>query len=156
MTQPSPTASSVPPRRPFALKAINVLLLLRGASYLIGFVVVLLAVRSGDETLTTTELAEGGVLALFMGALNLALAIGMWRLQPWAWRLTIITAGVLLIIDLWGYLSTDREFGRTVGLLLNVLIVFYLAQSDVRHLFAATLPGDAPPNAPDTTPPDRP
>lgn len=152
----SPAPVPRPSKRPFALKAINGLLLLRGTLYILGFGLILLDVFAGDQVLTRTELAEGGAVALGMGLLNLALAIGMWQLRPWAWRLTIITAGVLLLNDLWGYFSTDRTLSRTLGLLVNVLIVFYMAQPDVRRLFDAGLPTDAPPDAPETAPPDRP
>ncbi len=156
MSETSSTAPTGPPKRPFALKAINALLLLRGTLYALTFVIVTLAAWSGDETMAVAELIEAGIVALFMGVLNLALAVGMWRLRPWAWRLTIITAGVLLVIDLWGYFESDRNILESLGLLLNILIVFYLAQTDVRRLFAATLPGDAPPEASEAAPVDSP
>lgn len=160
MSTPPPAQSPGPsphsPNRPFALKAINGLLLLRAALYLAGFGLILLEVRAGDPLLTQTDVVTGMAVSVGMAVLNLALAIGMWQLRPWAWRLTIITAGVLLVLDLWGYFSTDRTLQRTIALLINVVIVFYLAQPDVRRLFDAALPTDAPPDAPEIAPPDRP
>lgn len=150
MSQPTAPTPAAPRKRPFTLKALNALLLLRGAFYVFSFFVLLMPSETVAETITPMTLIEEGAVALFMGVLNLALAFGMWRLQPWAWRLTIITAGMLLIIDMWSFFGGERELLRTAGLLINVMIVFYLAQSDVRRLFAASLPGDAPPDAPET------
>lgn len=62
-------------------------------------------------------------------------AVGLWRLRPWAWRLTMIMVGMLLIYGLWVEFSGDREMANAIGLLLNIFIVFYLVQGDIRGLF---------------------
>lgn len=128
-----------PPRpdRPFTLKALCIILIGRGLLFLLlGFLLI-------DGWLTNSEIGglsgfSTGVVATaftILGVLMIVSAVGLWRLRPWAWRLTMIMVGMLLIYGLWVEFSGDREMANAIGLLLNIFIVFYLVQGDIRGLF---------------------
>ena len=69
--------------------------------------------------------------------LTAASAIGLWRLRAWGWSLALIIAGVILLLDLgWWYVGEPRY----VGMFMNMIVVFYLNQRDVRTIFLPSSP----------------
>lgn len=72
--------------------------------------------------------AVGGVIL----AWQLTLAIGLWLLKRWAWFLVMIQLGVSMAVCLWAYAQDVQLY---IYMLLNVIMVFYLNQSEVQHAF---------------------
>jgi len=62
-------------------------------------------------------------------------AIGMWLLKPWAWQWNMMVMGFLLVTGLWIHFTSASSLTNDITLLLNIMIVFYLVQSDIRELF---------------------
>jgi ABC-type phosphate transport system permease subunit len=96
-----------------------------------------LAAISGGSTIpdfpaNTPEwfLAQAATIALII--LTAASVVGLWRLRAWGWSLALIIAGVVLVLDLgWWYTGQPRY----IGMFLNMIVVFYLNQRDVRTIF---------------------
>ena len=131
------TGVGAKPKRPLIL-TIVVLLLLARVVYM-GAVVVftlllLLSSQSSGYSPSITEVLAG--IALFgLTLFLLVAAIGLWQLRPKAWTLNMLIMGFLLIVGLWIHFSDQAGLLNDAGLLLNILIVFYLVQPDVRALF---------------------
>jgi uncharacterized membrane protein (DUF2068 family) len=139
MTEPT---TPQPHKRPFTLKMVCGLLLFRSLVLLPLVTVYFIPEEMQYFNLTVNApLLEGvtkwvEVTALtVVGFLNLVSAVGLWLFKPWAWRLAMILVGLLLTVELWQQLDGNPQTGNPVGLLLNILIVFYLAQGDIRALF---------------------
>jgi uncharacterized membrane protein (DUF2068 family) len=69
----------------------------------------------------------------------LAIAIGLWRLQQWAWFLLMIWVGIQMFFDLMDYF-----YGHNIhaSMLISVIIVFYINQREVKKAFSGkTLAG---------------
>ena len=125
------------PKRPLILTIVSLLLFAR---------VILLASVTvvGLAGLISSE-GQGVFLSVEQVVMELALvgatvllfvaALGLWLLRPWAWQMNMIILGFYLVIDLWTHYSTQGGMVNDASLLLNILIVFYLVQKDVRMLF---------------------
>ncbi len=125
------------PKRPLILTIVALLLFARviliGAITAVAFYGMI-----STKTPGTIIGVQDVALELFMVALTLVLfvaALGLWLLRPWAWQMNMIILGFYLIIDLWNHNSETAGLGNDATLLLNILIVFYLVQKDVRTLF---------------------
>jgi uncharacterized membrane protein (DUF2068 family) len=69
----------------------------------------------------------------------LTIAIGLWRLQQWAWFLLMIWVGIQMFFDLMAYFYV-REIHASM--LISVIIVFYINQREVKKAFTGkTLAG---------------
>jgi len=97
-----------------------------------------LAAWIGDEV----DLAQNGdnlaiIIALTFSLVvltwHLAVIIGLWLLKRWAWFLVMIQLGLSMALCLWLYFQGERPY---VYMWLNVIMVFYLNQSEVQHAFA--------------------
>lgn len=65
--------------------------------------------------------------------ITLVLAIiGMVRLRRWGWVLTMVLVGVGLIIGIWSYFQGTFNY---LGMIVNIVIVFYMNQRDVQAPF---------------------
>jgi hypothetical protein len=76
-----------------------------------------------------------GWLAIGVGVLWLAVAFGLWALQPWAWMTAMVVAG-LAILE--AFLWMVQYPGSGIGLammLMPGLIVIYLLSSGVKSQF---------------------
>lgn len=63
--------------------------------------------------------AVAGVALIVLGIIMVALAVGLWRLEMWALALSIV---VFIVLAVGEYIS-----GSTLGLILAVILVVYLA-----------------------------
>lgn len=149
MTTATPLPDARPPARPFPLKALCALLVLRGLLALffsilplIGEAQTLIERAEALPVFGALELNALSVVLFAVGALNLVAAVGLWRFRPWAWRLALTLAGLQLLTGLWHQFDGRPETGDPFGLLLNILIVGYLALGDIRRLFLATAPAE--------------
>lgn len=127
-------------KRPVILTIVCFLLFAR--VILIAFLVVFLFVgvsNTGDEGPLYQVL--GFTYTLALAGLDLFLliaAVGLWLLKPWAWQWNMIIMGFLLVTGLWIHFTSASSLFNDLTLLLNILIVFYLVNNDVRELFVST------------------
>ena len=125
-------------QRPFGLKAIVALLLVQA---LAGAVVVAAYVLGSQNPFVQlsaipTTLSAASVLVisqLVLAPLRLAAAIGLWRIQHWAWLLTMILLAYTLAFEIIAFFLAQPNF---LMMVLGVATVFYLNQHEVQDLFA--------------------
>ena len=75
------------------------------------------------------------VLFVVIAALEISIAVGLWRMQRWAWVLIMIQTGLVMVSDLWGYFHEHPSY---ISMLISVIIVFYLNQRDIQRAFSGT------------------
>ncbi len=85
-----------------------------------------------------------GWLAIASGVLWLLAAFGLWALQPWAWILAVVVAGVALFE---AFLAFFQFPGSGLGLgmsIMPIIILLYLNSAPVKAAFGLK---DPPPAA---------
>src|SRR5947199_4801602 len=82
------------------------------------------------------ELRIAGLAALGYGALELVEGVGLWLDQLWAEYLTVIATSLLIPFELYE-LAIRPSFWKAGGIIVNVLIVVYLARALRRRIVAA-------------------
>jgi uncharacterized membrane protein (DUF2068 family) len=82
------------------------------------------------------ELRIVGLAALGYGGLELVEGVGLWLDQLWAEYLTLIATSLLIPFELYE-LAVRPSFWKAGGILVNVLIVIYLAWALRRRLRSA-------------------
>jgi len=97
----------------------------------------------GIAFLAVPSLGIVGFAVLILAMFDLAAAYGLFRLIPWARRLTVILNAVGIIVTLvmpsllsqqYTYLANDRMLEIiTIG--LSIILIVYLSTSSVRDLF---------------------
>lgn len=119
---------------------------LLAAAYLlvVGIIMLLrpgaMSLVAGDFLLGGLELA-GPYMFLLVGAVSAAIGAGLLRLNNWARRIAIIIAGlgVILLIPSVSSSVVGFQMGRlawgALGVILRVMIVFYLCQEPVAEAF---------------------
>jgi hypothetical protein len=138
-TPTSATTSDGKRKRPLILTFVVLLLFTRTFPLAAILATILYALMVGEGSGTLQVITEVLLSALILGLIILLIvaAIGLWLLRPMAWALNMIVMGFLLIIGLWFHFSEQSDLTNDAGLLLNVLIVFYLVQPEVRALFVS-------------------
>lgn len=63
------------------------------------------------------------ILFLMILFVEAVIAIGLWRLQRFAWVLIMIQTGLGMASDLWGYFHGYPSY---TSMLTNIIILFYL------------------------------
>jgi uncharacterized membrane protein (DUF2068 family) len=114
-------------RRPFGVTVIALLQALSGpivGGSILGSDVALPV--HGDRDLAA-RLA--GLAAICVGLL---IAVGLWRLQRWAWTAGMLWTGLGLAAALLAYLNGQPQYGIMA---VGIAIVFYLHQRDVQRAF---------------------
>jgi cytochrome c oxidase subunit IV len=84
-----------------------------------------------------------GWLYIIGGALWIAAAFGLWALQPWAWMLAMVVAGLALFEAV---LYMIQYPGTGIGLAMSILpliIILYLNGRDVKVQFGMKEPPPA-------------
>jgi uncharacterized membrane protein (DUF2068 family) len=79
------------------------------------------------------ELRLAGLAALGYGGLELLEGVGLWLDQLWAEYLTVIATSLLVPFELYE-LAIHASIWKAGGILVNVLIVLYLARALRRRL----------------------
>ena len=118
-------------KRPFGVTVIIVLQLITVLEQAVD----ILAVQAGRPSLflpgiRDPQLVLGVELVTIL--VLLAISVGLWRLQRWAWFLIMIQLGVSMASNLWRYANGVPPY---LIMLLNVIMVFYLNQREVQHAF---------------------
>jgi hypothetical protein len=83
-----------------------------------------------------------GWLALILGVIWLAAALGLWSLQPWARIFTIIIAGVSLFEAFLAFVQFPGTGYGFAMALMPLLILWYMNTSDVKAAFGETPSSD--------------
>jgi hypothetical protein len=120
-------------RRPFAVRALTVLIFLQAIIFLgLG-----LATTDWRQPLPSFILDQAPQLAfMVMGLLNLISAAGFLRLRPAAWLMAMFVQGTYLLLALVLYLVNRPDDYLFYGLMtLSVIIVVYLNYAEVPTLF---------------------
>jgi hypothetical protein len=133
--------------RPSGVTAIAVAFL-SAAAFLLGVGLIML-VRPGTVSMAAGAALLGGLelagpfMFLLMAAVGLVIAIGLLRLHMWARRVAILVAGigVLLLLPSVSSAVVDFRIGKLawggLGMIVRVVIVWYLHQEETREFFAA-------------------
>jgi uncharacterized membrane protein (DUF2068 family) len=85
-----------------------------------------------------------GLMLLGVAAVYVIMGVGLWKLQNWARILTIVLAGLGVLFFGVGILGALFHFHilllfwRAIFLALNVWIIVYLLQPNVKQAFGAT------------------
>jgi len=131
--------------RPAGVTAVAIAFLL-AAAYLLAIGLTMLtrpgsiSMAAGAELLGGLELA-GPYMFLLAAAVGMVIAIGLWLLQNWARWIAILVAliGVVLLLPNVSSAILDVRFGRLpwegLGVIVRVMIVWYLFQEPVREVF---------------------
>jgi hypothetical protein len=72
-----------------------------------------------------------GLLPAFI-IFEIAIAVGLWKLQRWAWVLLMVQVGLSMVSDLRGYFHGNPSY---FTMLLDIVFVFYLNQREVQGVF---------------------
>jgi hypothetical protein len=133
-------------KRPLILSILTLLLFTRVVVFA-GSSIALLAATfvASDVKSVPPIMAVAWAVALGLYAiLLLVAATGMWMLKPWAWWLNMIIIGFQLVVELWVHFTGELPgLEADLTMALNVIIVFYLVQGDVRRLFGDQQPSGA-------------
>ena len=132
-------------QRPNGVKFIATMFLLAAAYLLVVGIIMLLrpgamSLVAGDFLLGGLELA-GPYMFLLVGAVSTAIGVGLLRLNNRARQIAIIIAGlgVILLIPSVSSSVVDFQIGRLFwgagGVIVRVIIVFYLHQEPVSQIF---------------------
>lgn len=58
--------------------------------------------------------------------------VGLWQLWRWAWFIVMVQLGLTMALELWLYFFDNPFY---FGMLVNVVMVFYLNQREVQQAF---------------------
>ena len=81
------------------------------------------------------DLLEPAALML----VSVVVAFGLWRYRAWGWYGMMLLLAYWMASDAIGYFTGNPDYG---SMLLNVAMVFYLNQREVRELFDAPVTGE--------------
>lgn len=129
-------------RRPFGITVIIILLIFNAV--VTGMILVLsFGIETGTIALWLLSITDPLVLRLALAAIlliEMAMVIGLWRLDHWAWFILMLQVGISMAADLWSYYFYHES--STFSMLINIAIVFYLNQSEVQKAFADETAGE--------------
>jgi hypothetical protein len=143
--------------RPIGVAIISVLFWI-GAAVLamLGLLVIFLGANLADVLDEVDSDAGSSAFAVFLviglvilgfAVLDGAIALGLWRLQTWAWWVTVILMGLAVLADVAGLAATDGEmiYSSLVSLGFHGLILGYMLTTPVREVFEVSGGGYRPP-----------
>jgi len=88
----------------------------------------------------------GAAFALIFAVVAALAGYGVWTFREWGRVLCIVLAGITVLLSLPGLLFMGPHFGffmggyRLIKIAINVLIIWYLVQPQIRALFQRTTP----------------
>jgi len=80
-----------------------------------------------------------GGIAIGMALLYLLLSYGLWTGKSWAWTISLILAGLGIIMSLVGLIARGAV-GAIIALILNAVIIYYLTRINVKAYFGKAQP----------------
>lgn len=117
--------------RPFGIIVITIVQTIS----VIGQVIVLIILQTGDPYAILEGIVSSQQLLVFeiLGIIFQAvITIGFWSLKRWAWFLFMIQLGINMAFDLGLYFYGEPYY---LGMLRDVIMVFYLNQREVQQVF---------------------
>lgn len=78
------------------------------------------------------ESLSSGVILTLLGIFTMIVAIAFWFLMDWAWVSAMTMQGLGLVVGLANYLRDQPNY---IGMLLGMIIIFYLNHIDVQGTF---------------------
>jgi uncharacterized membrane protein (DUF2068 family) len=117
-------------RRPFGVTVIVILQLIEALA--VFGVLGLPFLERVDLLSRPVHLSDHVIVSLSTEIISVVIAIGLWRMYRWAWVLIMVQLGIIMALDLVAYFSDDPNY---LSMLRNIIIVFYLNQTDVRATF---------------------
>jgi uncharacterized membrane protein (DUF2068 family) len=75
-------------------------------------------------------MASGALIGILI--VSVLSIIGLLRRRSWGWTLAIVTAGVVLALNIGWYASGEPRF---LSMAVNTIVVFYLSQRDLRAVY---------------------
>lgn len=83
-----------------------------------------------------TSIALFGGFLLIVGLIGLLLAYGLFTLKTWAWLTALVLNGLSILSSISAILfNQNRRGGDILGLIIAVVIVYYLLQPEVKRAF---------------------
>ena len=121
-------------RRPFGLYAILVLLSVQTVLgvLLAAFLGVGMTVAAADIWAILAPQAWSLLESLSIMLATAILVVGLWRFRPWAWYGMMLLLAYWMASDAVGYFRGTPEY---ISMALNVAMIFYMNQREVRVLF---------------------
>jgi uncharacterized membrane protein (DUF2068 family) len=137
------------PRRPTGITILAVLAIIGGIVLILGGAGLLalaglltVADLSGtalsgiDVALAQLIFTALGAVLLVLGVLYLILGVGYWGGKGWAWTLGIVVTIISLIVDIAQIaINPVSAAGNVFGLLLALIILYYLTRQHVKAFF---------------------
>jgi hypothetical protein len=103
---------------------------------LISVIPLVLSAGPPAEQIIAPEARILGVCLLLIGIVQLLFSVGMWALEGWAWILGQALVVVGVAADIWlGARGHAPIWVATVGVAIQVLILWYLLTATVRRAF---------------------
>lgn len=125
--------------RPFGITLLSVLHALQAILFFVGGIA-LMALGAfmrrgffGVHRLLGGAASLVGAVVVIIGLLYFGLAWGLWNGKGWAWTVSLILAGLGIIISLISLLGGG--FGSLIVLILDAIIIYYLLTLHVRTFF---------------------
>jgi len=140
--------------RPFGVVILAILQVL-GALGLLGLGGLLVAGAGFIGLAAITEIPElagvitgilvaVGAFMLLLGIISLVVAWGLWTRQGWAWTVCLILTIISLILSIPGALAGVG----IIGIIIDIVIIYYLTRPHVKAFFGKGPPPEAPPPPP--------
>ncbi len=107
--------------RPLGVTLVAILLIIIGVISLIGGLILLVVIV--------------GIIPLALGIAYLVMAYGLWKGRSWARIITLILAGIGIVIGI-VYIIQDNLGGGIVSIIINGIIIYYLNRPNVKAFFA--------------------
>lgn len=78
-----------------------------------------------------------GILFLVIGLIELAVGIGLFNMERWAWLLTVIVVWIDLVADLIaGFIQVQSFNSVIISAIIPLIVLIYMYQGHVRKKFA--------------------
>jgi uncharacterized membrane protein (DUF2068 family) len=106
--------------RPLGVTIIAILLIIAGVISLVGGLILLIVLV--------------GFIFLALGIAYLVMAYGLWKGKGWAWSISLILAGIGIIMGI-VYIIQDNLAGGIVSIIINGVIIYYLFRPNVKAFF---------------------
>lgn len=106
--------------RPLGVTIIAILLIIAGIISLVGGLILLIVLV--------------GFIFLALGIAYLVMAYGLWKGKGWAWTISLILAGIGIIMGI-VYIIQDNLAGGIVSIIINGVIIYYLFRPNVKAFF---------------------
>jgi hypothetical protein len=77
-----------------------------------------------------------GIVFIIIGLVDLALGIGCFKAWPWVWTVGVVFSILSIIMGLYSLVTTG--LAAVIGLIIPVIILYYLFQPNVKAYFGKT------------------